>query len=336
MGRLSGALATAHILGEAFGDEPFTAGHALSIDGVTAERLRAAVGAGALIRLRRGSYVVSATSDAAVNAHQRVLDVALDRAKAGALTLPGSVVSHGSAAVLHGLPLAQGLGRQPTITYPGTRPRVSQGLRIHMSPLLDEHIMMVDGVPVTTPARTVVDLARQLDTPRALVSVDAALRQFIDQSAPLGSDLRRLVHDASQRSDALSELARVVNSQAGWPGIRRARTTIALGDPAAESPLESESRGVLVLRGVPTPVVGAPVVGANGTTYWADMLWEAHGVIGECDGEMKYSDTAALIKEKRRQEELEQAGSRFVRWMYPDLREPWRLVGRVNRALGLC
>jgi len=205
-----------------------------------------------------------------------------------------------------------------------------------MSPLLDEHIVMMDGVPVTTLARTIVDLSRHLGTPRALISVDAALRRIIEQSSPLGSDLRRLVHDAGLRSHATSTLAPVMAFQAGWPGIRRARATVALGDPAAESPLESESRGILVLRGVPAPLVGAPVVGANGVTYWADMLWEDRQVVGECDGGMKYSGPEALIKEKLRQEELEQAGLRIVRWMYPDLQNPWRLVGRVNRALGLC
>lgn len=336
MGRRTLSLTTAHILGAAFGDQPFTASEALTMGGVTAERLRSAVSTGALIRLRRGAYVVSSESDGAINPHQRAMDAALDCAQAGALAMSGSAVSHESAAALHGLPVAQGLGRQPHITYPGTRPRVSQRLRIHMSPLLDEHVMMVNGVPVTTPARTVVDLSRRLDTPRALISVDAALRQSVLRSPPRGADPRRLMHDARRRAAAMSELARVLAHQAGWPGIRRARVTVALGDPAAESPLESESRGILVLRGAPAPLVGAPVVGANGVTYWADMLWEDRRVVGECDGGMKYSTPEALIKEKLRQEELEQVGFRIVRWMYADLRDPGRLVGRVNRALDLC
>ena len=336
MGRRHLSHMTGDILASAFGDRPFTAVQAFSIHGITAERLRSAIRSGALTRLRRGTYVVSSSSCVDDDDHQGSVSPALDRARAAALAQPGSAVSHASAAALHGLPLPHGLGGQAHITCPGTRPRISQGVRIHVSPLPPEHLTMLDGVLVTTLARTAVDLARHLAPPRALICVDAALRRLVEQRSPLRADLRRCVHDEGLISDAASVFTGVLDYQAGWPGIRRARATVALGDPAAESPLESESRGILLLRGVPAPVVGAPVVGANGVTYWADMLWEDRRVVGECDGGMKYSSSEALIKEKLRQEELEQAGLRIVRWMFYDLRNPWRLVDRVNRALGLC
>ena len=79
---------------------------------------------------------------------------------------------------------------------------------------------------------------------------------------------------------------------------------------------------------------GYPIEGADGRTYWADMAWHGGRVIGECDGLVKYADPQALYAEKLRQEAIENAGSRVVRWTRTEvLRSPDRLAERVLCAL---
>ena len=50
-----------------------------------------------------------------------------------------------------------------------------------------------------------------------------------------------------------------------------------------------------------------------------DFLWEEFGLVGECDGRIKYSDRDALYSEKRREDAIRQRGLGMVRWGSPDL-----------------
>ena len=88
----------------------------------------------------------------------------------------GAVISHASAAVLHGLP-----------TWPSaidrvhlTRSRSSSGNRrsivqVHAAPLPDDHVTTIDDIPVTTLARTVLDLCRTVPIEQAVAAGDRAL-----------------------------------------------------------------------------------------------------------------------------------------------------------------
>ncbi len=89
--------------------------------------------------------------------------------------------------------------------------------------LADTDVTAWFGVPVTTVARTVGDLART-DPPAGLMAADAALRHGLVTTA---------------------ELDRVLVGMAGWPGVRRARVVAGLASPLAESPLESLTRWVV-------------------------------------------------------------------------------------------
>lgn len=87
----------------------------------------------------------------------------------------------------------------------------------------------MDGVPVTTVARTMVDLARALPLRDGLVAMDAALH-----SGQVTQEQLRAVLDQCRR----------------WPWIRRAAQAVALSDAAAESALESSRGGALLAQGV--------------------------------------------------------------------------------------
>jgi len=363
VGRRNLADDTAASLRATFGVSPFSAQQALTT-GCTPARLAAAVRSGALRRVRRGMYVVDpdartspaqeerspspvmSTSERGRTAriHSRGWRTAVPpahrqshpatAAAATALLLPGAAVSHTSAAFLHRLPVPLGRAEHAHVTQPGARVRTVGGVRVHRAQLPRGHVEMLDEVLVTSPARTALDVARMSTLPQALICVDAALRRLVATAAPEHPDLRLAVADPGRIASARAVLEDTLAAMRGWPGTSIASRALALGDPAAESPLESESRGVLIQQHLPPPECGVPVRGADGQLYWVDMLWRAQRVIGECDGAMKYSDPDALYREKLRQEALEQAGWRVIRWRYAEiLYRPERLLARLRWAL---
>jgi hypothetical protein len=118
------------------------------------------------------------------------------------------------------------------LTVPGRDLREQPGLTVHRDLLADDEITDVGGLPITTALRTAWDLARWLSTVEAVVAMDALAR--IGRFTP-GAVLG--IHDR-------------------YPGARwrrRVPAVIDLSDPRAESSMETRSRLVLVLRGLPHP-----------------------------------------------------------------------------------
>ncbi|MEA2295136.1 MAG: hypothetical protein QOE86_2775 [Solirubrobacteraceae bacterium] len=127
---------------------------------------------GLLHRLHRGVYAVGHT---AVSPLGRLMAAVL----AGG---PGAVASHRSAAALHGFRKHAGL---PEVTVPRTGARRRKGIRLHASTTLTSHnSTRVHGIPVTTPARTLTDLADVLSDNDLARAVSAAERAgLIDRHA---------------------------------------------------------------------------------------------------------------------------------------------------------
>jgi hypothetical protein len=270
--------------------------------GWTHSALRHAVSAGRLRRVRRGVY----TS----------LDVITPIAMAvGAVrSVAGAVISHCSAVLLHGLPLLHQPPARPDLTVPPDGTGDTTRARLHRATLLPGEVELIDGVPVTTVARTLIDLARRVSVGAAVVTIDAALN-------------RSLV--------TYEELLEVIDRCRGWPNIRRAARAVQLSDPAAESPLESVSRLVIVLRlSLPRPRTQAIILDENGSFVGrCDFYWDHVGVFGEADGRSKYDGRDVLTGEKLRQEDLENLGLVGVRWGWRDLRyDQPRLRRRIENA----
>lgn len=71
----------------------------------------------------------------------------------------------------------------------------------------------------------------------------------------------------------------------------------------------------------------------SGVLWRVDFLF-AERVIGECDGAVKYADPQALWREKKRQEDLEQAGYIVVRWTWEEIvHRPWIVIRRILNAI---
>lgn len=283
---------------------------------------------GRLIRLRRGVYLASVSWPGDPAGQHLML------ARAEVVAAPQTVISRQSAAVVWGLPAP---GWHPWHTLPaavslpansGHRTR-SNGAQHHVEQLPAEHLARdAEGYPVTGLVRTAIDLSAGLSLPEELVILDAAARQLCAAfvQSPRRSDYAnpRLV-EASRNQ--LADVART-----------RRRTgllaAIALAEPGRESAAESLSAGHFHLAGLPRPRFQAPVRTPIGTLF-PDFLWESQGLIGECDGAVKYAEgSSAFVAEKQREQVLRDLGYGMVRWLAKEIMtRPELVVARVARAM---
>lgn len=264
-----------------------------------------------LCRLRRGLY--AATDDAEAQLRAALL------AHAGRQPR----VSHLSAARLLGLP--EPLTGWPPPELTSTRPPTLRrpDLRIATAPLPTGHLARLRGVPITAPARTVVDCARVLHPRDGLAIADAGLRT-------------RLVQ--------MSALRDVLSFQAGWPGVVSARKSVHLASGRRESPFESWSAWGFSELGVMPDEWQIDVLDGSGAfVARCDAWWP--GVAGEADGRSKYRLAAAerggagpdelfdvLAAERRREAAIRALNIDVVRWEARDVLSPDRLE-RLGRRI---
>jgi very-short-patch-repair endonuclease len=282
-----------------------------------AQALAAGVSAGTLRGLiRRGKWAAVRRNVVSVVTAKDVEDRIVIAAAAAALSWPGAVISHQSAAIVHGLPvLARPIRPIVTVTLNDSTGRRGE-IHSRRAALSDEDLAAWYGSTVTSAARTVIDLARHRRE-EGLVAADAALR-------------RRLC--------TREELLRAAAGSIGWPGARSARWVVANANPLSESPLESLIRACLLDHGIPLPELQVWIEDGRGWRCRVDALWREQRVILEADGKVKYASSTArgdaLWAEKCRQERLERLGFRVVRVSWDEVtRHPTQLVERVRRAL---
>jgi hypothetical protein len=241
----------------------FTTGEAEAA-GISRHRLNRAQRSGRLWRPTPGVYV-----DLARFTTQRWPDRHRTLARVAPLHVRDSVVSHVSAALLGGLPHPPSAQGQVRLTLERT-PRVNRAsdwVHLHRAGLPSDHVTTLDGVPVTTVARTVVDCCRELRTPHAVAIADAALRAG---------------------SVTTAELVSMFAFQHRWPGASRSRGALPLVDPRRENWFESASAALLHRDGVPLGTPQVEVFAVSGELLGrVDFLWAEVGVIGEADGSGK-------------------------------------------------
>jgi predicted transcriptional regulator of viral defense system len=266
--------------------------------GYDRDELRRMVRSGALVAVRRGAYVTTEPDDADV---RYVLAV-----RAAVLALAdGAVVSHVSAAALHGLPL-WGLRRTRVhVTYArGNGGRCGTHVHVHTAPLAADEIVISDGLAATSLARTVVDIARTASFTAAVAVVDAALHAGLDPAA----------------------LSAALDRARGWPGVPVARRVVAFADGRSESVGESRSRVAIAAAGLPPPELQWPVRLDHGTAY-TDFAWPELRTVGEFDGRVKYGRLLrpgqqpgdVVHAEKLREDAVRAQDWEMVRWTWADL-----------------
>lgn len=219
------------------------------------------------------------------------------RLRAATLTCGnGAFVSHRSAAALLGL-----LDKGPVVIdviAPPSRGRKIDGIRFHrVRPPRLEETGTVDGIPCTSPARTLVDLAGTVGD-RTLRSCfeRAAKRRYLDIPAIEASmdpgrcgvkSLRALV-------DAWRQAA---------PVARKGRL---------KSPLEAKILPLLLRRDLPAPLLNAPVEIAQGRIE-VDFLWPDRRFVVEADSRDFHGAAVAFERDRWRDRELLRAGYTTLR-----------------------
>jgi hypothetical protein len=285
-------------------------------DGWTDDELARELRGGQLVRLRRGAYLPGAPPSDPATRHRLLVRATLDGLRRPA------VVSHQSAAVLHGLPLwGVGLGQVHVTRRPPASSEIGRFLHTHVARLRDDEVVLVDDMAVTSPARTALDLARALPLEASVVLLDAALGL-------------RLVRQP--------ELQEQLAEATGMRGSRRAARAVDLADGRSESVGESRSRVRLHRAGLAPSTLQLPLHDAGGAFLGrADFGWEEERVVGEFDGRVKYGRLLragqdpgdAVFQEKRREDAFRDAGWGVVRWTWGDLHPGLVVVERVGRAL---
>lgn len=303
--------------------------------GITRSALRSALAAGAIIRVRHGCLL--SARDSAANAR----DESVEQIQAAMSRLGADVVvSHASAALLHGLPLPHrtAFDQVHFLSLSANRRRYP-GVKIHAAYSLDESdIVTVDGLRTTSVMRTAVDVARRLALPEALVPLDAAVRRLVIEHPGQRPELAD--HDRVEVTPIVSEvcadLAQWGDRLATCIGVRELRRAIDHVSPLAESPLESGSRGVFIDDGLMPLALQYRFVDATGTQRRADFLF-AEGLIGEVDGLIKYEGADGvqrLRNEKLRDLACAEVGLRTVRWAASDVWvRPRELLRRIRREM---
>jgi hypothetical protein len=189
--------------------------------------------------------------------------------------------------------------------------RNSDGLIVHRregAPLTE-----VDGRPATTPEWTAVEVARSLRRPRALATLDAALRS--------GTCRRRQLSAAAAR-------------QAGRRGIVHVRELIPLAASEAESPMESEARLVMIDGGLPMPVLQYEIIDRNWRTWRVDFAWPDRKVAVEYDGFDWHSDPEKFRVDRQKRAALQEIGWSVMSIVGDDVRRrSWDMVRRIEIEL---
>lgn len=289
--------------------------------GVTDDEVRRAVRNGLWCAVRPGAYL-PADDPALADPDRRHVQLVL----ATVPRLDGNpVVSHLSAAALHGLPL----WGVPLRTVHVTRDARSGGrrtrhLHVHPAAIGPDEVVTISGLRVTSAARTVADVARTARFESAVVVADAALKAQL-----------------CSRDEVEAAVARA-GRRCGGPASRR---VLAFANGLADGPGESRSRVRMQLAGLAAPVLQHVVRDEGGRRVGqVDFWWPRPGVIGEYDGEVKYgrllrpgqAPATVVYREKLREDALRaQPGVRtVVRWTWRDIDEFDELATRLRELLG--
>ena len=281
--------------------------------GLSRMQLRLLIQRGKLVQLRYGVYasariVIAAERDPRLKPALQAAAVML------VTTTPGVVVaSQETAALIHGLDL---LNKPPNGLVSLTRPPGHRSGHKHQTRFRTAALFAGDvtnrfGVPVTTPARTVVDLGRTVPFMDAVVVADCALRS---------------------RMTTKDELRAVLGRCAGWPGADKARQVVEFSDGRSESVLESCARVVFDRHGIEPPELQVLLETAGGL-YRVDFYWRKYLTVAEADGLVKYENPKKAINQLKRDQQLRETGRRVVHFTWQQLfSEQLTVISWIERA----
>jgi very-short-patch-repair endonuclease len=260
--------------------------------GIAARAIDRRIAAGRLFILHRGVYAVG---HRAPRREARWLAAVLSCRQ-------GAVLSHRSAAALW--EIADDEAADPDVTVAAHRR--APGIVTHTSSLHAAEATAHRAIPVTSPARTLVDLARVVD--------DDALVRAVREA-----QFRRLFHIPSMQAALERRPSRV---------LRRMLVDIA----PTQSILEDRLLGICDRHRIPRPLTQQPLVGRR-----VDFLWPGQRLVVETDGWEGHSTPTAFQRDRATSNALQLDGYAVLRFTHADItRRPRHVARQIRAALSAC
>ena len=189
-------------------------------------------------------------------------------------------------------------------------------LRFHRSSLAPDEVEVVDGIPTTTVARTLLDLASVLSPSRLELAINEAEVQGLTSPSSLQCLLDR--HPRRPGAGALREIL----------------ASDCLGDAGSDSELEDRFHILVAEEPLPRPIRHAAIELPSSIAV-VDCLWLPQRVVLELDGD-KYHRTAYRRRlDRARDRALTAAGYRPLRAGWDDVTKPAALLADLRSLLGI-
>jgi len=216
---------------------------------------------------------------------------------------PHAIRSHEAAAEVRGLQPVE-IGRFVFTTDHGDHHRLPDVTVHQLRDVRPHHWTEIDGLPTTTAARTLVDLAAVVGFER----LKRIVENGVNDRVTTDEEIAAVLHEVTRRG------------KRGAAKLRRVLATRAPGEPVPDSVLERLLLGALRLAGLPHPVPQFPHPGRHPGSGFVDYAYPPQKLILEADGRTWHQRIADLKRDRARDNEAARAGWLTMRFMHEELR----------------
>jgi hypothetical protein len=261
--------------------------------GLTDDAIKHRLAVGGLHRVRRGVFAVGVPD---LTSHRRWMAAVLACGD-------GAVLSHSSAASLWRIGPQQ--RSVVELSLPSLSHREVSDLRIHRRPSLRPRDTTVEyGIPVTTPIRTLIDMALRLDQP----------------------GVERMINEADKYNlTNPPQLRRELDDRAGEPGVAALRHILDRRTfRLTKEELERRFLPLAAKAGLPVPLTGQVVNEFEVDFYWPDL-----GLVVETDGLRYHRTPAEQARDRLRDQAHTAAGLTQLRFTHEQVRYEPEYVVRI-------
>ncbi|HWV87711.1 MAG TPA: DUF559 domain-containing protein [Capillimicrobium sp.] len=202
----------------------------------------------------------------------------------------------------------------PEITVPGRTPTDYAAVRVHGGRLPAAEVTVVDGIRVTTVARTLLDLAEILPVREVVAAIDrATARRRFDANA-----IRATIAGGTGRR--------------GLKGLRAALLVTRPQDVLTRSELERRALRLIRTARLPRPAVNVKLLG-----HEVDLLWRERRLAVELDGRETHDTPNAFESDRRRDADRMAQGWRVLRLTWRQVvNDPAWVARRLTAVLALA
>jgi hypothetical protein len=173
---------------------------------------------------------------------------------------------------------------------------------VHRMKLYEDEITVHEGIPVTTPERTWLDLAELLSLDELVVAGDSCVR--VPRPELEGRDMPLCT---------IADLQRMIDRHKGKRGLRRAKEAIKLIRVGSNSPQETLLRLAIVRAGLPEPELNVPIIAEDGTRHHEpDLSYRKYRIGIEYEGE-HHSEEGQIVRDIARSERYAELGWTQIR-----------------------